>query len=117
MILKTLQNWLGGRRGSAKAKATKKPLNLYRAVRIRTGKGGGCEAAKKVQGQTFLMFKAPNLPLPNCTFERCTCHFQRLNDRRQDFRRNADLGVFSQDYISEDNRSSSPGRRKTDLES
>ena len=117
MILKTIQKLFGGKGGSAKGKAQKKPLNLYRAVRIRTGKGGGCEAARKVEGQTFLMFKAPALPLTGCTFEKCTCHFQRLKDRRQDVRRDSDLGVFSQDYMAEDKRSRSPGRRKTDFES
>jgi|SRR3954451_5714235 len=57
----------------------------FAAVEIR--RGGGCRAARALDGQRFLANQSPALPLAGCTKKRCDCHFAKLSDRRTDDRR------------------------------
>ncbi len=46
-----------------------------------------CEAAKAIEGEVFLATEAPSLPLAACDHATCRCHYEYLDDRRQEDRR------------------------------
>ncbi len=53
----------------------------YPAVSVRTFRNG-CPAAEALKGMRFLPEEAPPLPLPDCTWARCTCRYTHHVDRR-----------------------------------
>ena len=47
-----------------------------------------CKAVRELGGGRYLSDEAPDLPVPGCTAERCTCSYIHYDDRREDDRRN-----------------------------
>lgn len=97
-------------------RATLSDDNPHRAVEIKPSRRDACEAVKKLTGKRLLVSEAPLLPLRDCTSEKCECRYVSFADRRQDPRRDDDLGITHTMRMSNDRRSSSRGRRKTDVE-
>lgn len=62
------------------ASVTKKKT-AYHAVSIKLGPHA-CVAAQDMAGQRFLASEAPQLPLPDCDVDECSCHFAHHDDRR-----------------------------------
>jgi len=85
----------------------------FRAVRIRAGEDC-CEAARQFGNMRFLCYKAPRLPLPECTAASCQCRYVHYPDRRtgQDRRRTWDWSREREFFGV--NRRSGRGRRATD---
>ena len=74
------------RRNTSTAKDTPpapaaKKKTAYHAVSIKLGPRA-CAAAQNISGQRFLSSEAPQLPLPDCDADECTCHFAHHDDRR-----------------------------------
>ncbi len=53
----------------------------YHSVSISLSKNA-CAAAEDLSGRRFLATTAPNLPLPECDADECTCRFKHHEDRR-----------------------------------
>ncbi len=85
----------------------------YAAVSVRPSAKGACRAAKLVTGQRFLTDQAPKLPLEDCDSARCDCRYIHYSDRRQEQRRDIDVGISSRFFFGEERRQSA-GRRATD---
>ena len=62
----------------------------------------------------MLVNDAPLLPLRDCTNTDCKCRYISLSDRRQEVRRDADLGITRGMPMAGSKRGASKGRRKTD---
>jgi hypothetical protein len=74
-----------------------------------------CKAVQALSGQRFLVGKAPLLPLRDCDQPECKCIYRRLEDRRTDARRDADMGIGTlRIHYPGSRRADSPGRRSTD---
>ena len=86
----------------------------YGAVEIEPGLEGGCREVAKRAGTRYLISGAPSLPLNGCYADSCKCHFVRLDDRRQDARRDADLGIEHRGVLAQERRAERRGRRRTD---
>jgi len=57
--------------------------------------GNCCKAVKDVEAQRFLSAEAPNLPLADCsTPNLCQCKYRHHTDRREDPRRNTEVGLL-----------------------
>jgi hypothetical protein len=52
-----------------------------------------CSGAMALRGQKLLAARAPALPLPYCSRERCRCSYEKLEDRREEKRRSIDDGI------------------------
>ena len=125
-MLEALKRLFGGSepRRRATGKKRKKKVqpkstesNPYMAVEIRCFKDEGCEAARALAGQRILVSEAPLLPLPDCDSERCRCRYRRYEDRRQEARRDSDVGITrTMETMSTQDRRKRRGRRKTDFE-
>jgi hypothetical protein len=100
-----------GRRGSAKDRAAHRlqggprPVEprSYAAVGIRVG-AVACKSARALAGKRFLVAEAPSLPLQSCNVH-CKCTYRSYDDRRQEPRRSADVGVSSRFYVGSERRS------------
>jgi hypothetical protein len=81
-------HWVWSRRSQAQKVASRpaRAAERFAAVEIRR-RGAACQAARKLDGQRFLVDQSPALPLAGCTKKRCDCHFAKLSDRRTDDRR------------------------------
>ncbi|MGI9323979.1 MAG: hypothetical protein ACR2PZ_02090 [Pseudomonadales bacterium] len=117
-MLSLIANWLrlpwrqgAGTPVTAPAKRAKAQ---YGAVEIEPGLEGGCGEVTKREGNRYLMSEAPSLPLTGCDAESCNCRYVRLDDRRQDARRDADLGIEHRGVLAEERRAERRGRRHTD---
>lgn len=84
----------------------------FAGVEIRSG-GTPCSAARALAGRVFLAADAPDLPLPDCTAERCRCAFEKRADRRDDARRWSDHGVEATITTAIERRTGA-GRRRAD---
>jgi hypothetical protein len=73
-----------------------------------------CAAAQALAGKRLLAFRAPALPLKECTERACRCAFIKLADRRQDHRRRTDDGLEPYIYAAEERRR--PMERRKDAE-
>ena len=62
--------------------------NSYPCVEIHAGIAV-CEAARRLENTRFLYENAPELPLPGCTAETCTCIYIHHDDRRVHSGRNS----------------------------
>ncbi|MEO0997873.1 MAG: hypothetical protein AAFX58_10170 [Pseudomonadota bacterium] len=85
----------------------------FAAVSVRPSATGACRAAKLVTGQRFLTDQAPMLPLAGCDRASCDCRYVHYSDRRQEQRRDIDVGISSRFFFGEERRQST-GRRATD---
>ncbi|MDX1482052.1 MAG: hypothetical protein R3315_10265 [Woeseiaceae bacterium] len=65
----------------------------YRCVLIRVDCDSACRAALSVAGKKFLVNEIPQLPLPDCDRQNCTCSYELQEDRRSARRRAADAGM------------------------
>lgn len=117
-MLSLISNWLRlpRRQGAATRAAApaKRAKAQYGAVEIEPGLEGGCSEVAKCAGTRYLMSEAPSLPLNGCNAESCKCHYVRLDDRRQDARRDADLGIEHRGVLEQERRAEQRGRRGTD---
>jgi hypothetical protein len=74
-----------------------------------------CAAARKLEDQRFLSREAPRLPLRNCDYPNCECHYVHHADRRSGPRRAREMGVALDGYSGEEKRGGTKrGRRKND---
>jgi hypothetical protein len=85
-------------------------LTSYHAVSIRHS-GRCCQAVTRLEDQRFLSTEAPRLPVEGCTSPRqCNCRYQHHTDRRDDARRDTDVGLPERMFFGP-NRRSRPDRR------
>ena len=75
-----------------------------------------CPAALQLEGKRFLSRdRPPLLPLKECTQPgSCPCRYAHHDDRRDDARRDTDIGSSGIRRIPEKNRRIGRGRRETD---
>ena len=91
-----------------------KPVMSHHAVTIVPGVKA-CAAARKLEDQRFLSREAPRLPLRNCDYPNCECHYVHHADRRSGPRRAREMGVALDGYSGEEKRGGTKrGRRKND---
>ncbi len=85
----------------------------YHAVSIRH-QPRCCAAVKAIGDQRFLSTDAPLLPLADCSAPgQCRCRYKHHTDRRDDARRDTDVGLPERSFHGP-NRRSAFGRRTTD---
>jgi hypothetical protein len=85
----------------------------YHAVALICG-AHACPDARAAQGNRILSRTASPLPLPTCADpHRCTCHYLKFNDRRQEQRRMFGTAPDGRWYAGVERRGSR-GRRATD---
>ncbi len=117
-MLSLISNWLRlpwrQRAATPVATPAKRAKAQFGAVEIEPGLEGGCSEVTKCAGIRYLMSEAPSLPLNGCNAESCKCHYVRLDDRRQDARRDADLGIEHRGVLAQERREERRGRRRTD---
>ena len=76
--------------------------------------GSCCKAVKDVETQRFLSAEAPNLPLADCsTPNLCQCKYLHHTDRREDPRRDTEVGLPGRG-LTGFNRRFLSGRRPSD---
>lgn len=104
--------------GSAYSRAIQVPTRQeqrFAGIEIVPSRLKCCTAVKELSGQRFLNGKAPLLPLPDCDQPECKCIYRRLEDRRTDLRRDADVGIGTlRIHYPGSRRAGSPGRRAKD---
>ena len=83
----------------------------YRAVAIVTDLAGGCSACEQQLGRRYLMSAAPSLPLKNCDAAQCQCRYVRYADRREEVRRDCDIGIGQRPHLSDERRQGRSDRR------
>lgn len=83
----------------------------FRAVSIASDLEVDCTACKEQRGKRYLMHEAPSLPLPNCDAAHCRCRYVRYPDRREEARRDADVGIGGRPHLSSERRASRSDRR------
>ncbi len=66
---------------AAESEPDKQLASPWRAVTIRTG-DPACAAARRIEGERFLLNQAPPIPLTDCDVEDCTCTYAHFEDRR-----------------------------------
>ena len=115
----SLSSWFYGKRVQAEVQLSGRPVQVHRvenpfhAVSIAAG-NDCCEAAEQMVGLRFLSAEAPQLPLPGCSAESCTCRYVHHEDRRStSTRRNRDVWNANSAVVANDRRRSH-GRRMTD---
>ena len=87
-----------------KQTATQKPATPFRSVSI-VSTGRMCPAAERTSKQIFLAAHAPQLPLGGCSnCTDCKCRYKYHTDRRQDVRRDQDVGLPGQPYRDTERR-------------
>ena len=89
----------------------------YQAVSIHSYKGS-CDAAEGVRGTRFLTGEAPQIPLENCTADKCHCVYWHHEDRRSgenDRRKRHELEDEFLATPNYENRRNVRGRRASDL--
>ena len=84
---------LGGLRIAKSKRSKVKPVvraasrRSFHSVEVRRG-DSACEAVRQLEGVRYLSDKAPLLPVPGCSAQKCTCQYVHYDDRRDDDRRN-----------------------------
>ena len=87
LVLGLLVAWYFYRQGLQKPQArpdrriSSTSAGNYHAVSVKPG-SYACSAVNKIAGKRFLASEAPDLPLPDCTAEKCGCRFTHFRDRR-----------------------------------
>jgi hypothetical protein len=105
---------------SSAKKAVPVQKNPYRAVSINRGPNP-CEAVKAIGSKRFLVEDgdAPELPLPQCDAETCSCKYAHHADRREKGdRREEYAGLRTQihEHVTGAERRGKRGRRASDWE-
>ena len=86
----------------------------YHAVSIHTG-SSGCPPAKALKQKRFLSGEAPQLPLAECTSQKCHCVYQHHTDRRSGNGNRRAIGSAAVGMLRGDGeRRRTSGRRKID---
>jgi len=68
-------------------------FNNHHAVSIRHP-ARCCQAVAELDDQRFLSSEAPSLPVTGCTTpQQCNCRYRHHQDRRNDARRDTDVGL------------------------
>jgi len=101
-----------------KSKAPRNPVardekTSFRAISIVTKWGAVCPAAAQIEGKRFLCNEVPPLPLTACNQKICKCVYQHHADRREESRRDSDVGIGTRAFVGVDRRTKR-GRRVTD---
>lgn len=86
--------------------------NPWHAVSI-SATANACSCARKLSRARFLSKDAPALPLVGCSSRKCDCHYRHHQDRRNELRRESDVGASSRHWMRQERRSSA-GRRVND---
>ena len=86
-----------GRRTNPHRKSVK-TATPFRSVSI-VSTGEMCPAAERTSEQIFLAAHAPQLPLAGCNGN-CKCRYKYHTDRRQDARRDQDVGLPGRPYFT-----------------
>lgn len=91
-------------------------MSKYHAVSIEPSLlAPTCPALHGIENVRFLANEAPMIPLPECDQGRaCDCRYKHFDDRRQDERRDADIGLPGLPPPDHHERRSGPGRRGGD---
>lgn len=90
-------------------------LSHFSAVSLQPDSQDCCEAVKEIMGIRYLSREAPLFPLAECDrSEKCKCIYKRWDDRRQDDRRDMDMGIANQFFHDDEKRSLRRGRRSAD---
>jgi len=100
---------------SSGARSVKLEVKKSRLVKIDPG-STSCVGARKMIDQIFLTKEAPDLPLGQCSEDKCLCKYTFLDDRRSlGHRRETHeyLGGFVRNH--ETDRRQYSGRRTTDI--
>ena len=84
----------------------------FHAVSIRAP-ARACDEAKSFKGTRFLAAEAPKLPVTDCSNAECPCSYRHHDDRRQEPRRAAEIGLPSAHYRGVERRKL-VGRRRSD---
>jgi len=88
-------------------------LGRYQAVSIQHGTRC-CQAVQQFDGRRFLSMEAPHLPLAGCSNpDHCQCRYAHHTDRREDARRDTDIGLPDR-FFHGPNRRQRAGRRAND---
>ena len=86
----------------------------FHAVSIRA-RSTACAAVHAIGEQRFLSAEAPSLPVPGCPQpQQCRCRYRHWEDRRQEPRRDADIGLPGTPWLRAERRGDRRGRRTTD---
>jgi len=86
----------------------------FHAVSVVARREFACNAVDQIVGVRFLSDRAPTVPLMGCPHPKsCRCVYRHHQDRREDFRRDADSGLAGRPYYASERRTS-PGRRADD---
>ena len=90
-------------------------VSPFHAVEIRCTKNA-CQAAKDTRGERYLSAEAPLLPLDQCDRpDRCQCRYQHYKDRRGGSRRDAEVGLPTQNDSERVEQRHRKGRRTEDI--
>ena len=93
--------------------SAQKPATPFRSVSI-VSTGRMCAAAERTSKQIFLAAHAPQLPLGGCTnSSSCRCRYKYHADRRQDARRDQDVGLPGRPYGDAERRHRRDRRRRS----
>ncbi len=106
------QQYKVGEHRSARRQASS-AAQPYAAVSIAPC-ANACMAAWEIQGQRFLIRKAPRLPLPDCDAPSCSCEFQAYDDRRTPGDRRSRMSALDQEFAQKAFPERNKGRRRTD---
>lgn len=114
-------SWLGPDNTESDSKSTvakSQPQTSYRGVEVRPHPKAHCAAVEQISGYRILADEAPQLPLPDCDEANCQCRYAQYRDRREDLRRDSDVGIGGVAALlnTNDVRSKVPGRRAEDGE-
>ena len=85
----------------------------YRAVAIVAELEGGCTACTQQRGRRYLMNNAPSLPLKGCDAASCRCRYVRYQDRREEARRDSDIGINHRAHLADERRNGRADRRSS----
>ena len=67
---------------------------LFHGVAVRARGGDCCEAVEALGSRRFLSEEAPLLPLAECSNPQgCRCVYEHFDERRDNLRREADIGM------------------------
>ncbi len=80
---KSTANAVNRRQKAASKNAGTSTNKPYRSTSIKCG-DNPCAEARALEGQRFLLGRAPQLPLAKCDVKACTCKYIHHADRRND---------------------------------
>lgn len=77
----------GTRSRSERRQAGKHAPKNFHCVEVRYPRNA-CDAVKRIGAKRFLPGEAPEIPVPGCDADKCSCRYVHHEDRRQGDRRN-----------------------------